>query len=312
LFTRFKSSSTILFLDSINTHTLEYDKSKKLSIILSPSLYWVQKLSLPVKYVREVTKLLPSIFEERLPEGDYSYFAYKSGDDFFVFAYEDKKILKLLHDKGINSADIKSLHFAQSEFSDLDTPLEINETQSLYLKDELLVVMPSSWLKETKDMDLNDVILSKHKIKLQQYGHIVKNSSLYKIAIILSALILIVFVEGFITSQKSDSIDEAKNELFSKYKLKPTMFQNKSMLKKYKNIYTKQSKLREYMSYFLSMRLPKTQKITLIDYNNNILNVKISGIKQGGEQIVLNKLNSKKVKFKSSFKGNIFRVEIKI
>ncbi|MDQ7066925.1 MAG: hypothetical protein Q9M40_02365 [Sulfurimonas sp.] len=74
-------------------------KREKVSIILSPSLYWVQKLSLRVKYVREVKKLLPSIFEDMLPAGQYSYSAYKRGDDFFIFAYEDKAILKLLQDK---------------------------------------------------------------------------------------------------------------------------------------------------------------------------------------------------------------------
>ena len=62
-------------------------KREKVNVILSPSLYWVKKLSLPVKYVREVKKLLPSIFEDTLPKGNYNYTAYKSGEDFFGFEH---------------------------------------------------------------------------------------------------------------------------------------------------------------------------------------------------------------------------------
>lgn len=312
MFTKFKRSSTILFLDPMNTHIQEYDKSQKVSIILSPSLYWVQKLSLPVKYVREVKKLLPSIFEETLLKGNYSYSAYKSDDVFFIFAYEDKKILELLNENGINISDIKSIHFAQSEFVGLEEALTINNSQSLYLKDDILVVTPTSWLKNVQDMNLNEISLSKNTIKIQQYGHIVKTSSLYKIGALLSALIIIIFIEGLITSQKVSSINEARDELFSKYKLQSTMFQNKSLLKKYKNIYTKQSRLREDISYFLTMRLLNTQKISLIEYKNSILTVSISGVKPGNEQNILNTLNSKEVIFKHSFNNNSIKVEIKI
>lgn len=312
MFTRFKRSSITLFLDPINTQIQEYDKSKKINIILSPSLYWVQKLSLPIKYVREVKKLLPSIFEDVLPDGNYSYGAYKSDDMFFVFAYEDKKILKLLNENGISIADVQSIHFAQSEFIELDSAVKINEAQSLYLKGELLIVAPTIWFKDVKRMDLDEINLSNNRIKLQQYGHIVKTSSLYKIAILLSSLIIIIFIESVITSQKISKIDEERDELFSKYKLKATMFQNRSLLKKYKNVYVKQTKLREYISYFLTMKLQKTQKIQSIDYKNNFLVVNISGVKQGNEQGIINKLDAKKVKFKHSFRKNLIKVEIKI
>lgn len=309
---KFKRGNTLMFLDPLNTHLREYDKEKKVIVILSPSLYWVQKLSLPVKYVREVKKLLPSIFEDILPQGDYSYNAYKSGEDFFVFAYEDKRILELLHQNGIHIADIKSIHFAQSEFLGLEKAIQINETQSLYIQNEILGLAPTVWFENPDTLDLQGMEPSKHTIKIQQYGHLVKSSSLYKIAGLLSALILILFVESFITSQKINDINEAKDKLFSKYKLQSTMMQNKSLQKKYKKIYIKQSKLREYISYFLSMPLSQKQRITLMDYKNSVLIVHIIGVQRGSETNILNILKKKRVQVQTSFHKETLVLEMKL
>jgi len=309
---KFKRQSTILFLDPLDVHLKEYDKSKKVSVVLSPSLYWVQKLSLPVKYVRDVKKLLPSIFEDILPEGNYSYTAYKSADKFFVFAYEDKKILELLHKSGIAIADISSIHLAQSELKELLTATKINETQSLYIKDEILGVAPTTWFDKVENLDLRTIKLSKQTIKIQQYGHLVKSSSLYKIAALLSALIIIIFIESFITSQKIGAINEAKDKLFSKYKLQSTMLQNRSLQNKYKSIYKKQSRLREYISYFLNMHLSATQKLTLIDYQNSVLSVIFTGVNEGNKATITNILKTKKIQFKESLKGDTLKMEIKL
>ncbi|MEA2073471.1 MAG: hypothetical protein U9O86_07790 [Campylobacterota bacterium] len=308
----FKRATTALFLDPSSSEEFSHNKSKKINIILSPSLYWVKKMSLPVKSVREVKKLLPSIFEDSLPEGHYSYTAYKNGEEFMLFAYEDKKILSLLAQKGISSTDIASVHFAQSEFKELSSAFCINEKQCMYIKDELLVLAPSAWISEKEKLNLDDIKLSKHTIKLQQFGHIVDNSSLYKIGAILTLLAFILIVEIFITSSKKDAIIEAKEELFSKYKLQSTMFQNKSSLSKYSKVHERGVKFRERISYFLTLKLKSNQKIKLIEYKNNLLSVTIDGVDKASLNAINNQLNAKGVKYKSSLKGETMRVEMKI
>ena len=312
MFTKFKRSSRLLFLDPLHPHLVEYEKGEKFSIILSPASYWVQKVSLPVKYIREVKKLLPSLFEDILPEGNYSYTAYKRDDAYFIFAYEDKKILELLQLYGINMADISSVHFAQSEFEALETPLRVNEREALYSKDGIVGIAPVEWFAELQDLKLEALQLSKYHLKLQQYGHIVKSSSLYKIAGLLGALILLLFAESFITSQKIQKIDASKEQLFSKYKLQSTMFQNRSLESKYKKIHQKQSRLRERISYLLSMPLQKSQRVTLIEYKNSLLKAKISGVKQQEEQKVLHFLKKKKVKLQESLHKDQLQLEMQI
>ncbi len=267
MLTRFNQDKKIIFLDP---HTELLVSDEKLHIILSPSLYWVKKVILPLKHAREAKKLLESLFEDVLPEGNYSYSVYKASEEgeFFIFAYEDKSILDLLTKQGISSSNIGSVHFAQSELYNLQGAMKINETQSIYVKDGIVTLVPCCWIQESGMLSIEDTQLSKHKIILTQFGHIVDSSSLIKISAILGLFILLIWVELFILKQDIQKIQAQSSELFIKYKLKPTIFQNKALLKKYTKIHTNQTKLR--MNFSKELKKKNIQKIS---YKNNKLKV---------------------------------------
>jgi hypothetical protein len=280
LLTKFKSNTKKIFLDPLSEAPKNLLKGEKLALILSPSLYWVRKVSLPVRSVRELVKLLPSVFEEFLPEGDYSYTAYKQDHEYIAFAYEDKKILKAIRNKGINSADIAGVYFAQSAFSSLEKPMKINDTQVLYEKDSILSLAPLSWAQDFEELSLNNLNLSKHKLQLQFFSTLVDQKSLYKIAGLLLVLIFVLFVEVLVSSSKVDEINTAKEELFAKYKLQSTMMQNKSSLKHYTKVYNQQKKFREEMKNILARKLAPSQSINYISYKNGVLEFKTEENKQ--------------------------------
>lgn len=306
---RFNTKLQTIFLDP---HS-EYDEiTTKVNVILSPSLYWVKKMALPVKYEREAKKLLPSIFEDILPEGSYSYAAYKSGEEFLIFAYSDKLILETLSQKGIALSNVANVYFAQSEIKDIEGALKINEMQSIYMKDGLLILVPCCWIEEKGALDLTALKHSNHSITLAQFGHIVDNRSIFKIAAILMVLILLVSTEYFITTQKASSLTALKEELFDKYELKSTMFQNQALLKKYRGIHSTQSRVREVTSYFLALKLKSGENITLINLKNRKMTVNFSGVKQGSEKHITSFLNSKGLLFKSSFAKEIMQVEVSL
>ncbi len=79
---------------------------------------------------------------------------------------------------------------------------------------------------------------------------------------------LLFFSEYFITKQKIASLEDQEAKIFKEYDLKPTMFQNKAILKKYKGIHENQTKLRDELSKAL-----KQKDINLITYKNNKLKV---------------------------------------
>ena len=309
LFSKFNKKIDTIFLDKDSP---EFSTKEKVNVIISPSLYWVKRVSLPVKYVRQVYALLPSLFEDILPEGIYSYSAYKSGDEFYIFAYNDKLILDTLSQKKITNSQIKNVYFAQSELSFIETPVKINEMQSLYLKDDILMLIPSVWLEENSDLNLAALTLSKHKITLKQFSHLVNDKSLYTLIAIASVLLVLIATEYFITMDKVSKTTTMKEKLFSQNKLKPTMFQNRAMLKKLRNTHKTQINLRTNMGNILKTVLQKEQHLSMVEVKNKTLKVEFVGVKLGKESRIIKELKSKKIPFNSSVKNELLRLEFKI
>ena len=309
MFTTFNSKSTTIFLDSNSNINYDIEKDTKLNIIVSPSFYWVKKVSLPIKYVKDAKKLLPSLFEEVLPEGNYSYTTYKKENYFYIFAYEDKLILDAISKANIPSTAISNIYFAQSELDSLETAFSINELQSIYTKDDIVVLVPSNLIKESQDLNLSELTLSKHSINLQQYAHIVDNSIFKKVGAAFLILALLFFSEFFILKQKTTLVQTQKAGLISKYKLKQTMFQNKSMLKKYKKIDTKQKNIRKYVLDTLSLKLNPGLSITQMKMVDKKLIVSFYNASLTSISKIKQQLQKNKITFKSSSTGKDFRLE---
>jgi len=306
---KFNKKLKTIFLDM---NSKEFNTNEKVNIVLSPTLYWVKKLSLPVKSTREAKKLLPSIFEDTLPHGNYSYYIYKYDDDFIAFAYEDKKILDLLSQKGIKNSQIANLYFAQTEFHSLEKIYKIDKEQVLCLKDDIVIVLPSILFTDTKMLQMSSIQHSKHTITLTQFGHIVDKKSLYKITTILIAFIILIGIELFITTKKIDENLIKKELIFTKYNLKSTMFQNRSMLKKYTAIHKKQMKIREYITTILNIKLPTKSKLTKLTLKDKTLLFSFNNITQIKKKSLEKSLTKKKIIFHSSLKDKILKVEIEL
>jgi len=309
----FNKKYKLLFLDpNVNEDSLHVEEN--VNIILSPSLYWVKKVSLPVSSLREVKKLLPTLFEDTIPEGTYSYSAYKSSLDseYFIFAYEDKKIIDLLLKQNISMSNISSVHFAQSEFSSITNAMKINEMQSVYLKDDIVVLVPCCWIEEKGELDLSNITLSNHKITLKQFGHIVESKNFYGIASAMLVLIFMLLTELLSISNTQEYIQNKKEQLFSTYKLKSTMFENNAILNKYMKIHNNQILFRTYLAYILALKLEQNEKMTFFSFKDNLIKVSFSGVQKDKTLHIISALKSKGIKLKDIYKNNILQLEIKL
>lgn len=309
MFTKFNSQYKTIFVDPQMPHV---ELEEKVNVILSPSLYWVKKLPLPIKYLRDVKKILPSIFEDVLPFGNYNYSAYKSGEEFFVFAYEDKLILDTLMNKGVSASNIANVYFAQSEFAELEGAIEVNETQSMCLKDEILILVPSAFVDESKPLNVESIVLSGHTISLAQFGHIVDTKSLYKIASVFIVLIVLLGVEWFVNAQKIDEIQELKFALFEKEGAKSTMFENNAILKKQKAIYEKQTKLRECFSLVLSAKLAKNETLKELGLKNKSFIAEFSGLTPATTAAIERDFKASGLTYKVSKENETWRLEVSL
>jgi len=307
LFSKFSKQVNTIFVDKNSSH---FTVLGKVNIILSPSLYWVKKVALPVKYIRDVKTLMPSLFEDSLSKGIYNYSAYKSDDEFCIFAYEDKMILDTLHKKGISSSQINNVYFAQSEFSHINEAIKIDENSSLFLKDEVLALLPSTWFKDAIDLDLSTITLSKHKITLKQFSHLVNEKSLYTLFGIGLLFLVLTLSEYFITLDKITIANAKKEAIFEKHGLKSTMFQNEALLKDFKQKHKTQTKFRDSISKLLTLKLSKNVKLSLIELKGKKFKVEFDGLKAKDEAILKRELKSKKIKFRSIYKKKQLRLEI--
>jgi len=305
LFIKFKKSYKTIFLDPFMEKVHLHEK---VNVILSPSLYWVKKISLPVRYVREVKKLLPSLFEDILPEGHYSYYVYKQGDEYIGFAYDDRMILDMMAEKGISPANVANIYFAQSELYSLEGAYKINDKQILTIKEGIVIVVPSNWVKETKRMQLDNLKLSKHAIVLQQFHHILEKSGFYKIGFVLVLLIVIIFGEWLIIRNKATYIADQRSKIFTQYHLKSTMMQNRAIDEELHKIYDKQMKLRKYIGAFLKLHLAKGEKISYIGYDSNKLRVIIKGVTE--REKIVQELKRQGIDTQATLKNSVLTLEL--
>ncbi|WP_428738044.1 hypothetical protein [Sulfurimonas sp.] len=307
MFTKFKKTNSIVFLDPHSQTRPRVAEGAKIDIILSPSLYWVKKLSLPVKYIRDARKLLPSIFEDILPDGNYNYAVFKEGEEFIAFAYEDKKILDELNKKNISASSVENVYFAQTELQG-STPCKINDNEALVVDNGIIFLAPIEWLEEVKFLSLTSIQRSNKTIKLQQFSHIIDKSSLNKVGILLGVFIVVLMIEMFITSQKISAVEEEQEKLLSEYKLYSTMMQNKAVLSEYETTYQKQTKLRNILEDILKLQI--RQKITKIELKNKVLHITLQEIDEVTKKQILQGLVAYKANLKSTLKDHLLEIEV--
>jgi hypothetical protein len=307
LFTAFKTEAIPVFIDTDSTMIAT---EKTVDVVLSPTLYWIKRVTLPVKYLREVKKLLPSLFEDTLPEGKYSYGAYKEGDDYLVFAYKDREILDLLAEKGVSPHQMRNVYLAQSEFSAMAQPLRLPGGDVLDVKDGVVIKLPSQLVDEAASIDLDGHRFSKHRIELARYTHIADRRSQLWFASFMVVLITIFTLEWVITASKSNAVTEEVLAVYAKYDLPSTGIQNEAVLSKLRQRYERQTSIRNAVMAVLDVKLLENEALQLIEVVGNTLNVRFKTAGASRAKTIAELLTKQKLNLKQSFSNGELKVEV--
>ncbi len=305
----FRSKAKAFFVD---VDSPAYLLEAPVNIILSPSMYWVKQVALPVKYLYEVKSLIPSLFEENLPEGKYSYSAYKDGENFLIFAYNDKDVLDLLADKGINSANINNIYLAQSEFDTIDAPLKINEKSILSLQNGVVVKLPSALAPDAAALELENHTFSKQTIHLTRFNQIADKKSQMVFAMILGFLIVMFVAEWLITSSKVSTVLEKQANVFSSHNLPSTSFQNEAIHAKLNTTFERQSRIRDILNLALTIKLKPQEQLEHVTLEKNKIIIEIKTASEASGAKSLTKLKKEFKRTSGSFKNGIYTMEIQL
>ena len=238
-----------LFLDKnfcIGDVSIDIDASY--SIVLSPSLYWVKKEYIPVKYPFQAYRLLPLLFEDILPQGEYNYTLNRiDGNEYMIFAYNQKKIENLLRQYNIDITRV-TIHFAQNEFGQYEK-IAINENTYLNKINDIVVVVPTSCEDCIQITDvINEITLSSNKVNISSISAKLTYQTSIKLSIVFILASVGFFIQAYFYSGYAQTIESQKAELIQKWDIPTTSIQQNSIIKKFKKTNKTQLQIRTVLS----------------------------------------------------------------
>jgi len=243
---------TILYTKDFNEKIKE-----PINIILSPQFYWIKKIDIPIKSLKEAKKLAKNLF--KLDEKRYKFFALKIDNNYYAIAIE--KNLKLNIDKKY----IKNIYIAQSELNDFDC-INVNEKYIIKKIEDLLFCFPKEECKNNIKEILKTIKLSKNKINLLNTIEINKTSFfLVNFSIIFIAIYFL--IQGFYYKKELKNLKIKQYQTFKNSSLPKTTFQLKAILNNLKSKYQNIQKIKKNLEILTQTPLKKDEYFLKIKYN---------------------------------------------
>jgi phage-related holin len=267
-FSSFRKSYEAVFIDD---KKVKLGDTKSVDLILSPKYYWVKIETLPVKYAFQAKEYAPSLFEGYIPEGDYSYKAFKSGEKFLIFAYEAKSILESIEKLGVKTPQIHKVYFAQTELCNMQKPLKIDGENALIVRNGKVVKAPLYLAGEYAlvESEINRVVLSKNSVKLGKFNRFYEQTGAFTgIVYVLIFLIAIFLCESIYLIKSLNNQKDTKADIIERYSLPSTDLQLRALLKQYDGINKKQKDIREKLSYIFKFKLQNGEYFKSIEANS--------------------------------------------
>jgi hypothetical protein len=288
-------------------------ESGEWDVILSPELYWIKKVDLPVKKVSAAKKLAESIFDGSIPSGEYAYDVSKSGDEFILLAYDKEQVLNILKEKFIKNSKISSVYFAQNEFNDLEDCCGIDKDNSLINLNGLIMQVPRVCTESKQEISafLKNKRLSKHKVSLGSFeSSVIEKKEFYLVAACVTLLVASNVVDWVNYSSATSKLDAQRSEIISKYDLPPTSMQLKSIKSSLSKTFNTQKKMRDEIFALNSIGLQKGEFIQSINTGKKetVVLIRVNSEDRVG---AIKSMISKKARVKSSsFENSYVTVRI--
>ncbi len=244
-----KNGNNIILLDKKGV-VGNFLREKSLDIILTPSFYWFVEKKFSVKFAFQVKEYLPSVFEEFTDTQGLSYQVISKEDDlFWLFAYDDKAILKALTDNGIDTSKISKIYFAQNVFFDTKS-IDLENGFLLSNINGIISRVPDSFAKDiVKFSEIPKEELSfENGVVLKKYTNFIDENLAKKIMFPLLLLVMVEGVEAFSIWLRNKKLNTQRETIFKSYNLPQTSFQNRAILKTLQTKIKSQQKIRRFIS----------------------------------------------------------------
>lgn len=248
-------------------YTREFNEEIKedVNVILSPQFYWIKKIDIPVKNIKEAKKIAPNIL--KLKESEYFFKVVEIEDSFFAVAI--KKDLNLNIDKKY----IKSIRIAQCELNEFDC-FNLPNKFSIKKVNGIFFCFPNHY---DECVCINNILekISLSKCEFNFYNSI--NLSKNYIFLLFFSLFLLFSVflsKGIIYQYQLTKLDKEYNSLAAKG-LPLTTYQLNSIIESEKEKITYNEKVRKILNKLQNLTLNSDEFIKIIDFNGKKIKILI-------------------------------------
>jgi hypothetical protein len=256
---------TVFLQKGVNLST-----DNNVNIILSPELYWVRIFDIPIESKKEALNVLPNMFEDFFDIDGYKFYIDKlDNGKYLSFAYKEKDIEELIEELGLSIKQVSNIYFAQFECAQ-NKSFVVDGINYIY-QDDILVKIPQNFVLEDdfEELNLNEIKLSKHSFFINKSSKYIESKTAYILSSLFLVLAMGIFTKGYMITQQANNIPLEIDKIKTEYKLLPTLFQTKSMLKEYEKADKNYNKVRELFEYSINFKRSFKGIVEKIELKNN-------------------------------------------
>jgi len=248
------------------TKDFNQEINEPVNVILSPEFYWIKKVNLNIKSLKDLKKIAKNEF--KLDENQYIFDSFKINEIPFIIAFE--KNLNI----NIPKKYIHSIKIAQIEFFNYEC-ITINKNKNLEKIDDLIFLLP-----KTKDCKKIDEVLKEIKLSNKSFN-IINNVNIDKTAVFFGILIFLIInisliIQTLTIKKETNALIKQREKYLKSKSLPTTNIQLKSILNNLKSEYKNQIKLKRSLEIITKTPLKKDEyfKRLQFDGNNFIIEIK--------------------------------------
>ncbi|MDD2370013.1 MAG: hypothetical protein PHQ90_11990 [Sulfuricurvum sp.] len=239
--------------------------SEALVLILSPDLYRICVVSLPVATPKEAVRYAPSYFD--LSDERTRYGAYQLGEGrYLLSAFDPEPIRVRLEEAGVDPVSVERFVLAQEAFGVDILPVSLKNGSVLALNDGIVVRLPSEYIGEPPKYDL-EVSLQKlapcltgFRADMYKGGDVTKKT--LTITLSLSLIILLnLLIQGGYSYREAGKIADEQEQMKIEKNLPATQMELDALASSWEKKESQQMKLRKIFAAFSTLTLENNNTV---------------------------------------------------
>ncbi|MGA9045211.1 hypothetical protein [Sulfuricurvum sp.] len=238
-----------------------------LYLILSPDLYRITIVTLPVATTQEALRYAPAYFDA----GDAAivFGAYRLDEGrYLLSACDPEPVRERLEESGVNPSSVVRFVLAQEAFGVDVLPIALSDGSALALSEGVVVRLPSQYVSTPVQHKLEEVLtnllpcLSGFKANMHKGGTATKKTLI--MSAVLSGLIAFNFiVQGVLSYREGERIREEQEQMQALKHLPTTQMELDALADTWEKKEREQIKLRKIIAVFGTLPLESNATVSL-------------------------------------------------